>query len=78
MPHSSGRWSAFFVLQALHAVTTFVHVLRPPRESGTTWSRVRASRGRSWTDGRPQYWQVYRSRAKRKVFVTWRRNRRGT
>ena len=31
------------VLQELHAVTQFSHVLAPPREMGLTWSRVRES-----------------------------------
>src|ERR1700676_4958407 len=40
-------------LESLHgaqAVTMFSQVLRPPRERGVTWSKVRSS-------PEPQYWQ---------------------
>src|SRR6478672_12470482 len=61
------RW-----LHALQAVTRFSHVWPPPRWRGTMWSRVR-----SWPC-RPQYWQVWRSRAKisRRLSLTLGRGRR--
>ena len=61
------RW-----LQPLHAVTRFSQVWLPPRWRGITWSRVR-----SWV-WRPQYWQVWRSRAKtsRRLSLTRGRGRR--
>lgn len=57
MPISVASRLPLRVLQGLHAVTTFVQVLVPPRESGTRWSRVSDSRGRSSMTDRPQYWQ---------------------
>src|SRR6478735_4254570 len=61
------RW-----LHGLHAATRFSHVCPPPRWRGMTWSRVR-----SW-DWRPQYWHVWRSRAKtsRRESLTRGRGRR--
>src|SRR5487761_353283 len=47
-------------LQPEHAVTTFSQVVCPPRERGTTWSKVRSWDGKS----SPQYWQLKRSRRK--------------
>jgi len=37
----------------------FSHVVRPPRERGITWSKVRSSVSCTC----PQYWQVKASRA---------------
>ena len=45
-------------LQRAQAVTMFSQVVRPPRERGVTWSKVRSSPP-------PQYWQVKASRRKR-------------
>ena len=47
---------AMRVLQLEQAVTTLVQTFRPPREIGTTWSRVSDSRCRSSQLHRPQYW----------------------
>src|ERR1700691_2355778 len=55
MRATAGSMSAFFRLQSEQAATTFSHVVKPPLERGTTWSKVRSSR---W----PQYWQVKRAR----------------
>ncbi len=41
-----------------HAVTTFSHVVRPPRQRGMTWSNVRSGVG----SRSPQYWQWKASR----------------
>src|SRR5436309_1315199 len=78
IPASSGSRLPFRVLQLEHAVSTLFHPFVPPRDSGTRWYRVRHSRWRSSCWLRPQNWQREVSRAKRKVLVTWRRNRRGT
>src|SRR5207249_385128 len=78
IPASSGSRLPFRVLQLEHAVSTLFHPFVPPRDRGTRWSRVRHSRWRSSCWLRPQNWQRKLSRAKRKVLVTWRRNRRGT
>ncbi len=37
---SSGVRLPFFWLHARHAVTTFIHVSRPPRDIGRMWSQV--------------------------------------
>src|SRR5271155_2311962 len=55
MRATDGSMSAFLRLQSEQAATTFSHVVTPPLERGTTWSKVRSSR---W----PQYWQVKRGR----------------
>src|SRR5205807_1294886 len=47
-------------LQLEQAVTTFSQVVRPPRERGTTWSKVSSCE----ECGSLQYWQVKRSRRK--------------
>jgi len=60
MPLSRGSRLPLSKLQVEQAVTTFSHVVRPPRERGTTWSKVRSWEGKS----SPQYWQVKRSRRK--------------
>src|SRR5215471_5492657 len=60
MPLSCGRRLPFKRLQLEHAVTTLSHVVRPPRQRGTTWSKVRSCEAK----GSPQYWQVKRSRRK--------------
>src|SRR5512141_1664075 len=44
-------------LQRAQAVTMFSQVVRPPRERGTRWSKVRSS-------AEPQYWQEKESRRK--------------
>src|SRR5689334_10766547 len=58
MPLSRGSRLPLRRLQLPQAVTTFSHVVRPPRERGTTWSKVRSWLG----NGSPQYWQVKLSR----------------
>src|SRR5215475_3717625 len=45
-------------LHGLQAVTTLVHIVRPPRDFGTTWSKVSSLVAKS----PPQYWQLKRSR----------------
>src|SRR5258707_4430372 len=55
----SGERAPLRVLQLRHAVTVLVHESRPPRETGTTWSRER-SRIRKRL---PQYAHNWRSRA---------------
>ena len=50
----------FFMLHEVHAATTLSQTVRPPRERGTMWSKVRFSAG----DFSPQYWQVKPSRRK--------------
>src|SRR5689334_17896691 len=47
-------------LHGLQAVTTLVHIVRPPRDFGTTWSKVSSLVAKS----PPQYWQLKRSRRK--------------
>jgi hypothetical protein len=58
MPQWCGSRLPFSRLHAEHEVTTFSHVVRPPRERGTTWSKVSSCVGNGW----PQYWQAKRSR----------------
>ena len=53
-----GQAAALAVVAALQAVTRLSQVWHPPRWRGMTWSSVR-----SWP-WRPQYWQVWLSRAK--------------
>ena len=57
-PPASGSCEPFRRLQGPQEATTFSQVVRPPRERGTTWSKVRWSR-------LPQYWQVNSSRRNR-------------
>src|SRR3546814_7696411 len=58
MRASAGRRLLLRRLHTWQAVTTFCHVVRPPRERGTTWSKVR-----SWVENEElQYWQAKRSR----------------
>jgi len=58
MLHSRGRREPLRKLQAPHAVTTFSHVVRPPRQRGMTWSKVKSGAGeRAW-----QYWHWKASR----------------
>ena len=47
-------------MHGLHAVTTFCQLVRPPRDFGTTWSKVSSLVAKSPL----QYWQVKRSRRK--------------
>ena len=56
--HSLGRRDPLRRLQPPHAVTTFSHVVRPPRLRGITWSNVRSGVG----NRSPQYWQWKASR----------------
>src|SRR5471030_2554200 len=58
MPASCGVRPPFIRLQRAQAVTMFSQVVRPPRERGVTWSKVRSS-------PEPQYWQEKPSRRKR-------------
>src|SRR3546814_16944976 len=58
MPLSPSRRLPFTRLQSWQAVTTFSHEVRPPRERGTLWSKVRSAAGRS----SPQYWHSQESR----------------
>ena len=67
---SSRPWQAllpFFRLQGAQAATTFAQVVWPPRERGTTWSKVRSSSA-------PQYWHWKRSRRNtlKRVKAGWR------
>ena len=56
--HSRGKCEPLRRLQAPQAVTTFSHVVRPPRQRGMTWSKVRSGAG----ERSPQYWQEKASR----------------
>src|SRR3712207_5841122 len=58
MWHSRGRRLPLRRLQGPQAVQTLFQVVRPPRERGTTWSKVRSWVGRP----SPQYWHSKRSR----------------
>src|SRR5262249_34493113 len=58
MPHSRGSRFPLRKLQVAQAVQTLVHIVRPPRERGIRWSKVRCSAERF----DPQYWQGKRSR----------------
>ena len=58
MPACFRVFEPFLRLQGPQEATTFSQVVRPPRERGTMWSKVRWSRS-------PQYWQVNSSRRKR-------------
>src|SRR5215510_1737818 len=58
MSLSRNRRLPFRRLHGLQAVTTLVHAVRPPRDFGTTWSKVRSLVAKS----PPQYWQWKRSR----------------
>src|SRR6185369_13711283 len=60
MPDSLRSWLPFRRLHGLQAVTTLVHIVRPPRDLGTTWSKVSSLVAKS----PPQYWQLKRSRRK--------------
>src|SRR3546814_4613271 len=60
MPLSLSRRLPFTRLQSWQAVTTFSHEVRPPRERGTIWSKVRSSARKS----SPQYWHSKESRRK--------------
>ena len=53
-----GASAARLGLQGEQAATTFSQLDRPPRERGTTWSKVRPPEGRR----RPQYWHENVSR----------------
>ena len=48
-------WLPLRRLQGEQAATTLSQVVRPPRERGTRWSKVRSSSA-------PQYWQTNLSR----------------
>ena len=57
----SASWGVRLALRRLQgeqAATTFSQLDSPPRERGTTWSKVRPPEGRR----RPQYWQLKPSR----------------
>ena len=58
MPDSRSSWLPFKRLHGLQAVTTLIHAVRPPRDFGTTWSKVSSLVAKS----PPQYWQWKRSR----------------
>ena len=58
IPASRGVRPPLLRLQGAQAVTIFSHVVRPPRERGITWSKVRSS-------GEPHYWQLNPSRRNR-------------
>src|SRR5229473_1441452 len=60
IPASMGNWLPFCRLQGWQQATRFSQVEAPPRERGTTWSRVSSLEGRT----SPQYWQVLRSRSR--------------
>ena len=57
---SSGVRLPFFWLHVRHAVTTFIHESRPPRDMGRMWSQVR----RCGVKSSPQKAQTQRSRWK--------------
>ena len=57
IPISDGSRLPLRVLHGLQAVTTLVQMFVPPRESGTSWSRVSYTLGRSSAMERPQNWQ---------------------
>ena len=58
MPLSRGTRLPLRRLQGAQAVTIFSHCVRPPRERGMTWSKVRSP----VAPGTLQYWQVNLSR----------------
>ena len=60
MPLSRSSRLPFSRLHGLQAVTTLVQAVRPPRDFGTTWSKVSSLVAKS----PPQYWQWKRSRRK--------------
>src|SRR6267154_4422721 len=60
MPISRSSRLPFKRLHGLQAVTTLAHAVRPPRDFGTTWSKVSSLVAKS----PPQYWQLKRSRRK--------------
>src|SRR5215813_4134720 len=60
MPLSRTSRLPFRRLHGLQAVTTLVQAVRPPRDFGTTWSKVSSLVAKS----PPQYWQLKRSRRK--------------
>src|SRR5262245_49857556 len=60
MPISRNSRLPFRRLHGLQAVTTLAHTVRPPRDFGTTWSKVSSCVAKS----PPQYWQLKRSRRK--------------
>src|SRR5213592_1298222 len=59
-PASSGRRLPFFVFTALLDHTRFSHASLPPRERGTTWSRLPSS----GLSNSPVYWQRWPSRSR--------------
>src|SRR5215813_12086218 len=60
MPLSRTSRLPFRRLHGLQAVTTLLQAVRPPRDLGTTWSKVSSLVAKS----PPQYWQLKRSRRK--------------
>ena len=58
-PACSGSRSPLRRLHGMQQVTMFSQSLRPPRATGTTWSKVSCEGGSRL----PQYWQVCSSRA---------------
>ncbi len=57
MPASTGVRSAFARLHGRQQDTTFSQVVRPPRDFGTTWSKLKSSDMHRV----PQYWQCHRA-----------------
>src|SRR5215470_18904538 len=55
MPDSCGVLLPLARLHDEQAATTLIHVVCPPRERGSRWSKVRSSRA-------PQYWHTNLSR----------------
>ena len=72
IPASWGVRFPFLPLHARQAQTTFSHPDVPPRDSGTTWSRLSSRPGNT----RPKYWHRFRSRKKMFLLVN-RTSRRG-
>src|SRR5689334_24287169 len=60
MPLSRSSRLALSRLHGLQAVTTLLQLVRPPRDLGTTWSKVSSLVAKS----PPQYWQLKWSRRK--------------
>jgi len=57
---SCSSWLPLRRLQSWQQATRFSQVERPPRERGTTWSRVSSLA----VSTMPQYWQALRSRSR--------------
>src|SRR4051795_7473534 len=74
MPDSRRSWLPFRRLHGLQAVTTLIHAVRPPRDFGTTWSKVSSLAAKA----PPQYWQMKRSQRKTLNLVNAGRRAAGT